>query len=420
MYQDINSFIKYVLKSKLILLGLLVYFIFNISALSNHFMDFFFFDSSVHHCCTGLDFYQVPNGAYAFIKGGKLTGELPEGITQYSADYLSNSNVYHPLTTIVLGSFFILFDPTISIQLWILLKIFITFAVLFYIFKNFHGNKLLNFALFIFLINFSQYNDIKISQYQFLFNIFLILLLINLIKNKNSFEGGALYFLTLLIKPVSLLWAPVFIIIRKWAIVISGLLIYFISTFTFKLLGVGDYYIDNLIYHLRTPIEAKGIDFMSLDALLRSTLNFSPENVKIIKYIMLGIIYLLSFDKKISIIKIIYLLIIYFLFFYDLLFQYHYSVLGPMLCICLLVLPEFQNKLARLLILIINLPTIFFVFKGLNIGVTNNPILGTDPTIPTWQVVSFFQILPIIILTAIVLIPDIKNYFEFIKRHAKL
>ncbi len=415
MLTEIKEFINYIFKSKLIILGFLIYFLFNISALTNHFMDYFFFDSSVHHCCKGLDFYQIPNGAYAFINGGSLTGELPKGTIQYSADYLSNFNVYHPLITVVLGSFLILFNPDISIQLWIYIKIIITLCVIFYIFKNFHGNKFLNFALFIFLINFSQYNDIKVSQYQFLFNIFLLLLLINIVKKRHALEGGILYFLTLIVKPVSLLWIPALIIKKQWTIAIYGLLIFITSTLTFKILGIGNYYIDNLVYHLKTPIEAKGIDFMSLDALLRSTLKLTPENIKIIKYSTLTIIYLLSFDKRISLIKIIFLLIVFFLFFYDLLFQYHYSVLGPILCICLLALPEFQTKIARLLILIINLPTIFFIFRTLNIGIINNPVLGTDPTITTWQIVSFFQILPIFLLTIIVLFPDIKFYLGKIR-----
>jgi hypothetical protein len=420
MILEIKSFLAYIFKSKLVLLGLIVYFLFNLSALTTHFMDFFFFGSSVHHCCQGLDFYQIPNGAYAFTKGGDLTGNLPPGITQYSQNYVTNFNVYHPLITIVLGGFFILFNPDLSIDLWIIIKIFITFGAIYYIYKNFKGNEYLSLGIFIFLINFSQYNDIKISQYQFLFNIFTLLLLINIVKNKNKLEGGTLYFLTLVAKPVSLLWAPILFIKREWTLLFSGLFIFFLSTLTFKILGIGDYYINNVINHVLHPIDAKGIDFMSLDALLRNSLNLSVENVKIIKYIFLFFIYLLAFDKKISIVKLAYLLAIYFLFFYDLVFQYHFSILGPILSICLLVLPEFQTRIAKILILIINLPTTFFIFRILGNGIINNLTLGVDPTIETWRLVSFFQILPIVILAIIVLIPDFKSYLKLIHKNAKL
>jgi len=420
MLGDLKKFIIYILKSKLILLGFIIYFLFNLSAFTNHFMDYFFFGSSVHHCCQGLDFYQIPNGAYAFINGGALTGELPEGITQYSQNYLTNRNVYHPLTTIIIGGFFILFSPDFSFYLWMAIKIFITLGAIYYIYKNFSGNKYLNLAIFIFLLNFSQYNDIKISQYQFLFNIFLLLLLINIVKNKSGTEGGVLYFLTLIIKPVSLLWAPVLFLRKKWTILLSGLIIFGLSTLTFKIIGVGSYYIDNVVYHLSTPIEAKGIDFMSLDALLRNAFGASPEMVKIIKYITLGFIYLLALGRRVDILKIFFLLIIYFLFFYDLLFQYHFSALGPLLSICLLMVPDFQTRLAKIFIVIINLPNLFFIFRTLSIGIVSNPVLGVDPTISTWQIVSAFQLLPIFLLAVIVLIPDIKYYIKTFFKHAKL
>lgn len=241
MLTEIKKFFSFILRSKLLILGFVIYFLFNISALTNHFMDFFFFGSSIHHCCQGLDFYQIPNGFYAFINGGGLNGTLPEGLTNYAKNYVANSNVYHPLLTIILGAFFINFDPDLSIKIWMFIKIFITLITTFYIYRNFKDNKYLSFALFIFLINFSQYNDIKISQFQFLFNISLVYLLINLVKNKNQLEGGAIYFITLIAKPVSLLFAPVLFIKKKWYLLISGLLLYLISTTTFKLLGIGDY-----------------------------------------------------------------------------------------------------------------------------------------------------------------------------------
>lgn len=410
---NLKLFLKHIVKSKLLLVGIAIYLLFNISALApSHFMDFFFFGSSVHHCCQGLDFYQVPNGMYAFLHGGNLSGNLTKGISQYSQNYLSNYNVYHPLLTIVVGGFFILFNPDFSFYLFMVIKFFITSCVLFYIFKNFKENKYLNFAMFIFLINFSQYNDIKISQYQFFLNIFLLLLLINLVKNREILEGGILFFITLIVKPIGLLWTPVLLIRKKFTILLSGFGLFIISTLTFNLLGVGHYYTDNLLYHILNPIETHGIDFMSLDALLRNGVNASAQAVSFIKFLFLGIIYLLSFNKQTHILKLFFLLTTYFLYFYDLLFQYDFSILGPVLCLCLLVLPEFQTKIARLLITLISFPTVFFILRILNFGITKSATLGIDPTLSSWKIVSFFQLLPIILLTVIVLLPEIKSISE--------
>lgn len=414
--KEFVKFIKLIFKSKLLLLGIIIYTTFNIAALGPHWYDFFFFGSSVHYCCQGLDFYQIPNAAYALFHGGDLSGKLPEGIIQYSQNYVTNYNVYHPLLTIALGGFLILFNPEISIRLWIIIKIFITFGAIFYIYKNFTQNKYLNLAIFLFFVNFSQYNEIKISQYQFLFNVFLLFFLINIVKNKSALEGGTLFFLTLIAKPISLLWIPVLIIKKKFYILILGFSIFVISTLTFNFLGIGQYFTENVFYHIFHPVQTKNIDFMSLEAILRNSFGFSIETIKIIKLLILSLIYLLALSKRINIIKVIFLLVIYFLFFYDLIYQYHFSVLGPLLSICLLVLPEFQGKIARILIIIVNLPNTFFIFRLLNIGIIENPVLGTDPTFKTQQIVSFFQILPILFLIIIVLVPNIKILLNKFKK----
>lgn len=412
-----TEFIRYVSRSKLLILGIIIYTTFNISALGPHWYDFFFFGSSIHHCCIGLDFYQVPNAAYALFHGGDLTGRLPNGIIQYSQNYMTNSNPYHPILTIVLGGFFILFSPDISINLWLVIKIFITLAAVYYIFREFKDNKYLNLALFLFLINPSQYNDIKISQYQFIFNIFLLFFLINLAKNKDKLNGGILLFFTLISKPISLLWIPILFIKRKYSVLCTGLFLFTISTLTFNILGLGRYFTDNILYHMLTPMQTKNIDFMSFEAILRNSFGFSMEAIKILKIIVLTTIYLISIPRRISIIKIIFLLILYFLFFYDLLFQYHFSVLGPLLCVCLLALPEFQTKLSRILIVITNLPNAFFIFRLFKIGIISNPALGTDPTFQTQQIISIFQFVPIITLVAVVLIPDMKYYLQILRKY---
>jgi len=404
--------ISFFIKHKLITLGILIQISFFVSALWTKWYDYFFFGSSIHYCCQGLDFYQIPNAVYSFIKGGGLTGKLPPNITPYSQNYFSNYNVYHPLLTFILGGFFLIFDPNVSFNLWILIKLPVTLTLAFYIYKSFKGNKYLDLAIFVLLANFSSYNEIRISQYQYLFNIFLLLFLIFLVKKKNDFETGILFFLTLIAKPIGLLWAPAFFVKKKLKKFLIGLSLFLISTGIFQIMGIGNYYTDNIISHFLRPIPTNTIDIMSLDALLRYTFGFTLEEMRYVKFLALIGILIISLSKKASIIKIIFLLTVYFLFFYDLVYQYHFSVLGPVLSICLIALPEFQTRISRILILLINMPGVFFILRFLKIGFYHNSFLGPDPTFFGWQIVSFFQILLISLLVIRVLIPDIKNLLK--------
>src|SRR4051812_22890395 len=101
-----NKLIPFFIKHRLLLLGIIINLSFYFSAIWPHWYDYFFFGSSIHHCCQGLDFYQIPNGAFAFFNGGDLTGRMPHGLMPFSKEIFSNTNVYHPLLTILLGAFF--------------------------------------------------------------------------------------------------------------------------------------------------------------------------------------------------------------------------------------------------------------------------------------------------------------------------
>jgi hypothetical protein len=85
---------------------------------------------------TTLDFYQIPNGAYAYLHGGSLSGVVPHGVKAYWIGHpLNNYNVYHPLFTLILGSVLILFEPTKSFYVWMCLKFFITLWMVIYFYK---------------------------------------------------------------------------------------------------------------------------------------------------------------------------------------------------------------------------------------------------------------------------------------------
>src|SRR5271157_4350745 len=122
-------------KFALLGLGLLIHIAFFISASRTKWFNYFFSGSSLHLCCRGLDFYTVPNGAYSFWHGGPLS------VTGKTAKYLYgigfpavNYNINHPVLTLTLGSFLILFSPAASFYVWMVVKLFVNLALLTYFF----------------------------------------------------------------------------------------------------------------------------------------------------------------------------------------------------------------------------------------------------------------------------------------------
>jgi hypothetical protein len=147
--KHIKKWIACIANHKLIYLGLIINILFYVSASQTKWFDYFFSGSALQLCCKDLDFYQIPNGAYAYLHGGSLSGVVPANVKAYWIGHpLNNYNVYHPLITLILGSVLILFEPTKSFYIWMCLKFFITLWMVIYFYKNFKGNKHLDFAIF--------------------------------------------------------------------------------------------------------------------------------------------------------------------------------------------------------------------------------------------------------------------------------
>lgn len=390
----------------LLILAIIIQISFFISAVWTNWYDYFFFGNSLHYCCRGLDFYQIPNGVYAFFHGGDLTGKIPLNTPPYSFPFYSNWNVYHPLSTLLMGSFFLLFKPEFSFYLFITIRMLLNFALATYLYYNFKTNKYIYPALFLMLINFNQYNEIKIAQYQFLANAFIMLLLISLVKKQDNFKTALFYFATLLIKPISLLWLPVLIIKNKVRTSLYGLALFLACTLFFQLTGIGNYYTQKLLSHFIHPDNLLNYELMSLGAFLRYSFGVTQTHLMVLKLIFMAVVVFLSFSKKVELIKLIYLLALYFLFFYDLVYQYHFTILIPILTIGLLTCKNFQTSLAKLLLVIISLPNLFFILRFLQIGVLDSSLYGTNPTALGWQIVSLGQIIPLFLLAIVIFKPS--------------
>lgn len=418
-------------------IGLLIHVAFFISASSTKWFNYFFSGSSLHLCCRGLDFYQIPNGAYSYWHGGSLS------VTQDTTHYLYgvgfpavNPNVYHPALTLLLGSFLILFSPAASFYVWMFLKLFINLALLIYFYRSFRESKYIYLAIFLSLINSTQYLEIEISQFQFILNVTLFLMLIALIKNKDSSLGGFFYFLTLIAKPIGLLWIPVLFFKRQWKFLLIGLGLFLFVSSTFLYNHLGDYYIKNLWSNFFNPNQSGPIQIFTLDALLRYSMPLPDSVLTAIKLSCLALVIILSAFKRVSLQTGIFLSIAYYLCFYDLTFEYHYSTLIPILAICLVTRPEFQKLSSRICIILISLPNVLFLLHLLyswnfKLGpfdatqtMTMDPYLGPDPTVLGWQLCVLSRVMPVIALAICVvkpfIIPIAQDMFAFVRTTRKV
>ncbi|GAC1366555.1 MAG: hypothetical protein NVSMB44_30490 [Ktedonobacteraceae bacterium] len=349
-----------------------------------------------------MDFYQVPNGAYAFLHGGKLDGTPMPGQHIFGVGFPINPNVYHPLFTLLLGRFLIVFTPYASFYVWMLMKLLITIPVLFYFYKKFKGSRYLDLAIFLTLINSTQYLEIEISQFQFVLNMFLFIMLINFTEYGDSIWNGICYFGTLLVKPVGFLWIPVLLFKQQYKTLIVGVGLFGVATGIFMINNVGGYFVNNLVAHFLYPFKSGPIQIITLDALLRYTFHPPELLLSVLKISFLALIIFMSAFKRIHFVTGVYLAVVYYLLFYDYVFEYHYTTLIPILAVGLVTRPEFQTLAAKICIIWISLPNIFFILHYFHFAMIVDPFLGPDPTPLGWQLIVVSRILPILILTGII------------------
>jgi len=410
-----------VVKHKLIYLGLLINILFYISAYQTKWFDYFFSGSSLHLCCRGLDFYQVPNGAYAYSHGGSFTGEVAPGAQAYAAGYYSNTNVYHPLFTGLVGGLLILFAPANSLYIWMLVKLCITPALVIYFYRNFKEKKYINFAIFLMLIDFTQYLEIRISQYQFIFNVFVLLLLINLAKGKNDPLINGIYFcFSLIVKPIGFLWLPLLFSKGQRKAMLFGLSLFMVTTGIFLINQSGDYYMNNLVSRIFTPDNSGPIQIITLDALLRYSTPLPEYILGMIKMAFFVLILFLSTLRRIHIVKAFYLSIVFYLLFFNLVYEYYYTTLVIVLAVCLVACPDFQTKGARVLATVISLPNVFFLLHYFHVGFVQDQFLGPDPTLLGWQLIVLSRIIPVILLTFLVLRTDLRPVYSDLRKFCKV
>lgn len=405
----------HLVKYRLAYLGLAILLTFYVAAAHTTVFNGFFSGDASHHCCKGMDFYQVPNGAYAFWHGGSLDGRPLPGELVYAQGYFVNDNVYHPIFTLTLGSWLMQFNPEQAFSAWILLKLGITLVATAYFLWSFRESKYIGFAVFILCANCTQYLEIAIGQFQAALNVFLLLLLVNLAKQRSKVWGGVLYCLTLLTKPIGFLWLWVLLCKRHFKVALIGGIAFVLCTGAFVINGSGNYYLANLTAHFLYPSEAGPNQIITLLALLRYTTHWPDIVLKGIQDIVLICVLFFSSCKRVHISKGIFLAVVYYLFFYDFVFEYHYTTLAPVIAVCIVCCPEFQTWLARCFALLTCLPSAFVLLSFWHVNVTFDSFYGANPGTLAWQWMVASKVVPVLLLTASVLAPDVVPIYRQVK-----
>lgn len=396
---------SYIYRYKLIFAGLLLYLAFFFSVASTGWFDVFFSGPALHVGAKGIDFLQVPRGAWSFWHGGSLDGEPLKSGGVYADKEAVNSNVYHPLFTLTLGTFLATFSPGTAWLLWLWLKFVLSLAVVALFYQNFHASKYVQLAIFLLTANLSIYLELAAGQFQFLVNIAVLLLLIALTKRSSVWLGGLLYGLGLLVKPLGLLFVPILLLKRQWTTVVVGLGLFILSTLV--MLTAGGYYIDGLIANIFYPWNPGPNQIITLFALWHSLVHEPAFVSALLRYSVLGLLLLLGVWRRIDLNKAIFLLVVYFLCFYNQVYEYDWSLLAYVGAICVVCCPSFQTRFARFCLLLICLPSCFVLLRILHFDVVIDKNLGAVPGTLAWQLMVISKVVPLLLLTGSVLAPDL-------------
>lgn len=322
-----------------------IHLVFYISAHFTHTLDIFF-----EHVTRGQDFFQIPNAAYAFWRGGTLQGELPSGVKPYTSCCGVNPNVYHPLFTLIIGTILQFFSPWTAFGIWTLTHLFVSIAIIIFLWKKFKKHKYLYLALSLYLLNSYHYYEIQHAQYHFLLLFFTILFLYESCTNGDTMKAGMWYSLSLLIKPIGFLWLIPLLLYKRFKTVTLGLGTYLLVSVPFLFSQFGKYYFLNLQNTLKTQTPT-----YNLTALMHFV-QITPGFFKVLCLFTAVCFTVYQVLRKPSLFSIIFLWIAFQLIFYARTFHYHYSLLAGLIALGILLDIFSVKKIKVIPILLITIP----------------------------------------------------------------
>lgn len=387
-----KSIKTYLTRYAIFLYAIIIHLFFYISSLKTYTFDYFFSWGNVHDH-QGIDFYQVPNAAYAWLRGGDLIGDV-SNMAPYA---YGNRNVYHPLFTLLVGLPLQFLSPRIAFYVWFFVHFAVTFLLV-YIFLVFFGKKKHSgFAFLIFLGLFPHYLEIWNGQYHFLLNAGLFFLLLAALRKQEKAVDGFAYAWCLLVKPIGLLWLPILFLHKRFKTLSIGIGLYILATAPFIVNKTGIYYVQNLIERAKYPIGGPPGIF-TLDALLRFW-DVSSYAVLFVKLcVVIGLLFI-HWKLKLNLFQSFFLWIAFYLLFYDLVFEYHYTILAPILALGIISQKAFQTLFAKIISIFYLFPTPFFIFHFFQIYSNGQNVTDTG-----WVFLVLFRIMPLIALAIFIML----------------
>ena len=345
----------------LFIISIFVHFFYYYSAFFGHSLDLFFENVTI-----GQDFFQIPNAAFSLLNGGDLQGNLPSGLKQYTDCCPVNSNVYHPFFTIIIGIPLQLFQPWNAFSIWVIIHLIFTVILIYYLYKNYKNTNLLLITLSFYLLNSYHFYEIKHAQYHFLITFFSVILLSELIKNKNNLSTGLLYFLSLIIKPIGLLWFLPLLIYKKHKTVFIGACIFLIVCLPFLINPIGNYYFSNFI-----EVSKSQYSNYNLFA-IKHFINIDHQFLKIITIFSALFLIFLQIYKRPHIFYVFFLWAGFQLIFYSLVFHYHYTIIPALITLGILLKLFSLRRIEIIPIIFLTIPSPVIVFR----------LMGDPPILP--------------------------------------
>jgi len=405
------------MKRFIIILAIVIHLAFYLSALQTHHFDIFFAHGNTHEL-QGIDFFQVPNGAYAWLRGGFLTGELPSDADVPAYAPFSNINVYHPFFTIVVGSVLQLFKAATAFRLWLLFRLVITLVLAITLFKKYRYHQNFPLAICLLIAIFPHYLEIWNGQYHFLLDTAIFFFLISNLKEqipskKSQIINAFVFTFALLVKPIGLLWAIALFFKKHYTTLALGLFIFIVVSLPYAISGAGLYYFSNLFNRFRDPIGGPPGIF-NLDALLRYFVVLKPY-ANLVKISTALILLRIQTRVKPNFFVSLFMWTSFYLLFYDLVFEYHYTSLAPFLALGVLTQKSFNKKIVKISALSYLLPTPFIFFYLLQIGAEGRYI--TDLA---WVITVLFRIIPLIIINYVIIKAEFYSKLRANDKIAKL
>jgi len=381
---------------KLGLLGIFVaiHISYYVSALETNHLKAFFPQGTIQNQKT-LDYYQVPNGAESYFEGGSILGRR--------RDFPVLPNVYHPAFTLTVGGVLQLWDQEAGFRVYAFAKLIATILLAILVFWRYRCSEHFLAAAFVFFCFFSQAVEIGTGQYHFLLNTSVFLILLFPVHRRYDWMRSGCYLVSLLVKPIGLLWIPTFLVNKQYRATFWALGLYVALTliFTLDVQSQGDFYLRNIF--VRTN------DFFIVDEptytinWILSSLNFGTTALRAAKYSAGFALLIYTLVVRPSIFTGTFLWTSYYLLFYIWVFEYHYTSLIPFYALGLLTRPEFQRPWVRVSILLSCFPSPYLLLNRFDL------FQGTEELNPDGLfLVVCWKVVPLLIVVASVAIEAIQ------------